>query len=69
MSCVQSVYRWMNGCSLPTIDHLYALSELFRIPIDQMLVGNRTYQSLPYRDSFYVRMRGYCNLIVEISVA
>lgn len=26
---------------MPTIDNLYALSELFQIPIDEMVCGNR----------------------------
>lgn len=37
----QSVYHWINGRNLPTIDNLYALSELFSIPVDEMLSGNR----------------------------
>lgn len=69
LSCVQSVYRWMNGRSLPTIDHLYALSELFRMPIDQIVVGNRTYQRLSYHNSFYVRLRKYWNMIMEMNLA
>ena len=30
------------GNSLPTIDNLYALSELFQMPVDEMICGNRT---------------------------
>ena len=40
LGSVQSVYHWLNGISLPTIDNLYALSELFQIPVDEMLCGN-----------------------------
>lgn len=39
---VQSIYHWLNGNSLPTIDNLYALSELFQMPVDEMICGNRT---------------------------
>ena len=35
-------YHWLNGNSLPTIDNLYALSELFQMPVDEMICGNRT---------------------------
>ena len=28
LGCVQSVYRWIDGVNMPTIDNLYALSEL-----------------------------------------
>ena len=41
LGCVQSVYRWLEGISMPTIDNLYALSELFHIPIDAIVRGNR----------------------------
>ena len=41
LGSVQSVYHWLNGKSMPTIDNLYALSELFQVPIDDMVVGNR----------------------------
>ena len=41
LGCVQSVYRWLDGINMPTIDNLYALSELFQLPIDEMVRGNR----------------------------
>lgn len=42
LGCVQSVYRWLEGKSMPTIDNLYALSALFQVPIDKIVCGNRT---------------------------
>lgn len=41
LACVQSVYRWMTGISIPTIDNLYALSQLFHLPIDSFVCGSR----------------------------
>ena len=41
LGCVQSVYRWLDGINMPTIDNLYALSELFNISIDSIVRGNR----------------------------
>ena len=41
LGSVQSVYHWLNGLSLPTVDNLYALSYLFQIPVDDMLCGTR----------------------------
>lgn len=41
LGCVQSVYRWLDGINMPTIDNLYALSELLQVPIDEMVRGNR----------------------------
>lgn len=42
LGSVQSVYHWLNGISLPTVDNLYALSELFRLPVDRLICGNRS---------------------------
>ena len=41
LGCVQSVYRWTDGINMPTIDNLYALSELLQVPIDAIVRGNR----------------------------
>ena len=41
LGCVQSVYRWLEGVSMPTVDNLYALSELFHMPMDSLVCGNR----------------------------
>ena len=41
LGCVQSVYRWLDGISMPTVDNLYALSELFQMPMDEIVCGNR----------------------------
>lgn len=38
---IQAVYKWQRGESLPSIDSLYALSKLFRIPMDEILIGNK----------------------------
>lgn len=44
-STPQSVYHWFDGRNLPSLDNLYALSELFQVPMDELIVGNREYQS------------------------
>lgn len=41
LSCVQTVYRWMKGINVPSIDNLYALSQMFQVSVDEMLIGNR----------------------------
>lgn len=42
LSCVQSIYHWLDGTSLPTVDNMYALSDLLQVPIDTLLVGSRS---------------------------
>lgn len=41
LTSVQSVYNWCNGLNMPTIDNLYALSQLLQVPIDEIICGNR----------------------------
>ena len=36
LGSVQSVYHWLNGISVPTVDNLYALSYLFQVSVDDM---------------------------------
>ena len=43
LACVQSVYHWLDGQSMPTLDNLYALSDLLKVPMDMLVCGNRRY--------------------------
>lgn len=36
----QAVCKWQRGDSLPSLDNLYALSRLFGISMEDILVGN-----------------------------
>jgi transcriptional regulator with XRE-family HTH domain len=65
LSTPQSIYHWFDGRNLPTIDNLYALSELFHMPIDDFLIGNRKYE---YRcqSNMYQRVLAYFDRIVEL---
>ena len=41
LACVQTVYRWLEGINIPCIDHLYALSVLLDVRLDELIVGDR----------------------------
>ena len=41
LCCVQTVYKWMRGESIPSIDILYSLCALLRVNMDSLLVGNK----------------------------
>ena len=73
LGCVQSVYRWLEGKSMPTIDNLYALSELLQVPIDAIVRGNRTpignNRSIKTMDSQLRRLYAYCEKIYENKAA
>ena len=36
----QAIYKWQRGQSLPSIDNLYALSALFQISMNEILVSS-----------------------------
>ncbi len=38
LECPQSVYKWINGKSVPSIDNLGILRKLFHVTLDEMLV-------------------------------
>lgn len=71
LDSVQSVYHWLNGISLPTIDNLYALSELFQMPVDDMLCGNRryNYKFTNRQNTQFERLCAYYERITEHKVA
>ena len=70
LGCVQSVYRWLEGVSMPTVDNLYALSELFRVPMDALVCGNRApIVTLGKMDLRQRRFYAYCQKINELRVA
>ena len=59
LGSVQSIYHWLNGLSMPTIDNLYALSELFQMPIDDMVCGNRENVLAYKQDPQFKRVHTY----------
>lgn len=50
LSCPQTVYRWFSGQAIPSVDNLFALGKLFKLPIDQLLV-RKLFLS---KNSFYI---------------
>ena len=71
LGSIQSIYHWLNGISMPTIDNLYALSELFQLPVDEMLCGNRQYDyKAAGRQSARVkRLQAYHDRLLEHKAA
>ena len=39
LSCLQPVYRWMKGKTLPSVDNLYMMHRIFGIHMEDMLVA------------------------------
>lgn len=42
LSCVQPIYRWYKGKILPSVDHLFMLSELLNVHMEDLLVKKNT---------------------------
>ena len=40
ISSNQAIYEWFNGHTLPSVNNLLALSNIFGIPMNQLLVDN-----------------------------
>lgn len=38
LSCPQPIYRWYKGTILPSVDHLYVLSRLLKVHMEDLLV-------------------------------
>ena len=38
LSSPRTVYKWQNGVCLPTVEHLLALSFIFKVPMDEIIV-------------------------------
>lgn len=34
---IQAIYKWESGQAIPSIDNLVLLSELFHVPVDQIV--------------------------------
>lgn len=69
LGSVQSVYHWLNGKSMPTIDNLYALSTLFQMPIDDLVCGNREPIGSSPEQVQRRRLAVYCSKIQELQAA
>lgn len=71
LGSVQSVYHWLNGISLPTVDNLYALSGLLQMSVDDMLCGNRrcNYKKPSRQNAQFERLRAYYEKLNEHKVA
>ena len=66
-STQQAVYHWLNGRSLPSIDNMYALSALLKVPMDDLICGNKEESVI---DSAKVRrLRLYAEYIERLKAA
>ena len=66
LAAPQSIYHWFDGRSLPTVDNLYALSELFHRSMDMLLCGDRKENFYICERTVYGRLRTYYKKFLEL---
>ncbi len=59
LTCVQTVYRWLEGVNLPSVDNLYALARLFNTRIDYLVVGKENNNTNNWNTRIYAYMELY----------
>ena len=55
LSCVQPIYRWYKGKILPLVDHLFMLSELLNVHMEELLVKKNTIPVIYNIEQCYVQ--------------
>ena len=67
-STPQGIYHWFDGRTMPTLDNIYALSELFRMPVDAIIRGNRKFIFFPFKAHSCNRIYAYYEKIMQLQV-
>lgn len=72
LSCVQPIYRWYKGLILPSVDHLFMLSELLGVHMEELLVkaNNKPISCemfVPNPLLQQIRLKEYCRKLYQIS--
>lgn len=72
LSCPQPIYRWFKGKVLPSINHLYALSQLLHVHMEELLVPEsqmhimiNTWQTVPCAE--LTRIYSYLRRIRQVA--
>ena len=67
LSSVQSIYHWLEGKSVPSIDNLYALSNLFGVGMDEIIRGSGSHQRCECDLLYNSRIEWYCEHIRKLA--
>ena len=70
LSCVQPIYRWYKGKILPSVDHLFMLSELLNVHMEDLLVKKNAVSVIYdieqcYAQATQKRFVAYCKKIYQ----
>lgn len=72
LSCPQPIYRWYQGKVLPSVNHLYVLSNLLHVHMEELLVPHAACTAILYIlqykiDRFAIAMVSWEELVIECS--
>ena len=59
LAYVQSVYQWLDGKKLPSLDNLYALSQMLQVSMDELLRGSKKNLKSVWEEKFSLRLEQY----------
>jgi len=70
LACPQTIYRWFSGQAIPSLDHLFALSSLLKLPMEKLLVKEQLFgenliivkmneQEIIINWLFFMRLKSY----------
>lgn len=77
LSCPQPIYRWFKGQILPSVDHLFMLSKLLGVHMEELLVAEQlnekqilTFVGMVYwnNQDLLKRLTGYYEKIETVGV-
>ena len=51
LSCPQPIYRWFKGQILPSVNHLFVLSKLLNVHMEELLVEKKQNYSIDIEEA------------------
>ena len=66
LSCPQSIYRWFKGQILPSVDHLYTLSRILGVHMEELIVAKND-TAIKEKHSGEERILLYYRLLKKVS--
>ncbi len=75
LACVQTVYRWLDGTNIPSVDNLYALGCLLHADMDELVAGTadggrparpvRDWRACFISDEYHKRVLTYIEFCIQ----
>lgn len=66
LSCPQPIYRWFKGQILPSVDHLYTLSRIMGVHMEELIVTKND-TAIKEKHSGEERILSYYRLLKKVA--